>query len=216
MKTKNKILIILASFMLLILVFNSKVFAGSEEENQLLKDIPEDMLYRDEIINKLPNDVTSLFIVNKGSDSVKVIYSTTPNTKFVIMDHNDESFILGLFCLDDNNKFTDSRVGGYSYYIDNSSSSESSFYGLFLDRDFSDYTVYSSDTIYYHNPSTGTYENFFQSAPQGLTQVLEGEMKTVGKTTQEQMKTTLITAIGILALLIGLRVLPRILKRFSK
>ncbi len=218
MKTKNKILIILASFILLLLLSNSKVFAA---ENQVLKNIPTNLPYYEKIFPYIDEKATNVFWLYDETASI-CLYTCEENSNFYVnssqssFEYTVQLYEKGLDDQPQNYQKWYYRVAFYpgsntfiNDYLENSLVN-------FNKTTFTKLNVYTSHNVYLQSEPDKKYESFFQPAPQGLTQVLEGEMKTVGKTTQEQMRTTLITAIGILALLIGLRVLPRILKRFSK
>ena len=118
MKTKNKILIILASFILLLLLFNSKAFAVEDREekmkNPAIKNIPTTLPYYDAIIDNLPAKLTSLFILQNG-DTVKVFHSKLENTCFSFSKYND-GFKLSLIGVNDDGSY--SLDSSTTFYLD--------------------------------------------------------------------------------------------------
>lgn len=210
MKTKNKILIILASFILLLLLFNSKVFAA---ENQVLKNIPTDIPYYEKIFPCIDEKATNVFWLYDETASI-CLYTCEENSNFFInSSQSSYEYTVQLY-----EKGSDDQPQNYQkwYYRVAFYPESNNFINEYLEHSlvsfnkttFPKLNVYTSHNVYLQSEPDKKYESFFQPAPQGLEAVLEEGYQTAQATTTlsitQQLEVLVPVGIVMMATIIAL------------
>ena len=205
MKTKNKILVILASFILLLLLFNSKAFAA---ENQVLKNIPTDIPYYEKWFPQLPKDTQIIYIVNLTDSKLPLIYySTEKNVNFVISVSNSNSKNYDLKLMD--KEFNKSYDFGYIQGSDNAKIvANQQISCRYVDND----SLYTSADVY--KKIDNGYEVVFQAPPQGLEAVLEEGYQTAQVITTQSITQQLGVLVPVGIVIMATIILVFLIKSF--